>query len=159
MKGDPMVNDVVRQEKRVRRLPPDACCVICERTDNLAVSPTGYVRCHDHRSKSIWFDDVALRNARTWVELDHPAGRANLGGVTVPLSRTAHRTVTDARIAVGQDDWPAANGDPLLAVGHLVAGIGSLLWLIGKWLVDLAVWLSAKLGGDWPNEAPPGPIA
>jgi hypothetical protein len=158
MKGDPMLNDLVRQEKRRRRLPPNARCCMCGGTEHLKVSRTGYVRCYEHRLKRVWLDEMGERSPQTWVELDHPAGQANLGGVTVPLRANAHRSVTEVRLAIGQDDWPAANGDPLRAVGHLLAGVGSIPWLIGRWLVDLAGWLGEKIGGDWSDGAPPGPI-
>jgi hypothetical protein len=91
-------------------------------------------------------------------ERDHVAGRANLGGLVVDLRANDHRTVTELRLRMGVDTWPPAEGDPLLVLAHVLAGLGSLLFLFAEWLVALAADVTARLGtGVWAA-APPMPV-
>lgn len=147
MSTDPTIRGMVRETRRARRLPPGATCTTCQATEHLSRSSDGSIRCYAH------LETTALR------ELDHVAGRANLGGLLVPLTPNAHRKVTDIRLLLGKDGWPIANGDPLLAAGHAVAGLASLLWLLAEWLIQLGQWLSDGLGPRWWTTAPLMPLA
>lgn len=146
MNGDPTLNDLARKAKRSRRVPPGAVCGACGGTEHLVAKASGMVRCYQHRDPKIWY------------ERDHLAGRANIDGLTVSLQPNAHRTVTEMRTTLGQDDWPPANGNGLLGVAHAIAGWATLLWLIARWLVDLAQWLRKVLGANWSDKAPPSPL-
>jgi hypothetical protein len=147
MNGDPAINDLTRKAKRSRRLPPDAACGTCGGTEQLIPKADGVILCYEHRGPAVRY------------ELDHLAGRANLPGLTALLLPNAHREVTELRTNLGKDDWPRANGDPLLVVGHALAGFASLLWVIAKWLIDLGLWLHGTLGTNWWERAPQSPFA
>jgi hypothetical protein len=151
MKGDPFLNHLARKEKRTRRVQPGAVCEVCGGTDYLVAKADGAVRCRAHRDRREWYPDPRF-------EVDHFAGRVNVGGLTMELEQTAHRDVTEFRIAAGKDDWPGVEGDPLVAVAHALGGIASLLWAIAKWLIRLARWLGETIDDDWHEGAPQGPV-
>jgi hypothetical protein len=69
---DPIGNDR-RRVRRLRGLPPDACCVLCGET-----SPPALI--------------VAKR---TLLEQHHVVGEANADGLTVPLCRNCHAVETE----------------------------------------------------------------
>jgi hypothetical protein len=120
---------------------------VCGTTDALSARPDGSVRCYEHLA-----GDAAA------VEADHVAGRANLGGLTVGLRGNAHRAATDQRRQLGIDAWPPAEGDPLLALAHFLGGLATILWLVARWLVELAAWLAGRLGARWWTGGPPFPL-
>jgi hypothetical protein len=134
--------------KRIRRFPRDAICETCRSTEYLAWTADGAIRCYAH-----------IRGDQAATEGDHVAGRATFGSLTVELDANAHRRVTEIRAMLGLDDWPPAGGDPLLALAHLLAGIGSLLVLVAEWLVQLALHARHRFDHDLWVDAPPSPIA
>ena len=147
MSGDPTIDALVREARRARRLPTGAVCATCGGTEQLSENAEATIRCYEHLDRT------------APVEVDHIAGRANLTGFTAALRPNAHREVTDIRYNLRKDDWPMADGDPLVALGHALAGFASLLWLIGRWLVDLGLWLRGQLGASWWLGAPTSPFA
>jgi hypothetical protein len=146
MNGDPMLDQLARQAKRSRRVPAGATCADCGGTDQLSASTDGVVRCYEHKPTT------------AAAERDHPAGRHNIGGFTIALTPAAHREVSDLRIALGIDRWPPPQGNPLVAVGHAVAGFASLLWLIAKYLIETGVWFGRHLGPTGWERAPRSPF-
>jgi hypothetical protein len=143
---DPDIDVLARDARRARRLPRDASCGTCRTTRHLA-NREGRVLCYACR-----------RGGAGTTELDHVAGRANLGGLLVVLRRNDHRTVTELRLRLGLDQWPAAEGDPLLTLAHVLAGLASLLFLYAEWLVALAEDLGRRLGADRWEGAPLAPV-
>ncbi len=149
--GDPDPLAALSDEaRRGRRVPAGSACAVCWVTDHLSRGPDRVVRCYGHST---------IAAGKSSVELDHVAGRVNLGGFLVPLEANAHRSVTDIRRILGMDEWPPAGGDPLLAAAHAIGGIATIVWLIARWLVDMSAWLRAKFGASWWEGAPPFPIA
>ncbi len=147
--SDPEIDALARAARRRRRLPPGAACATCAGTDHLSTRPDGRVLCYAH---------LREEGGASTVEEDHVAGRENLGGLGVKLRANDHRTVTEWRERLGIDDWPSADGDPLLIAAHLLAGIGTLLILVAQWLVALAADAATRLGaGGWQG-APAAPI-
>jgi hypothetical protein len=146
--SDPNIDALAREATRARRLARDARCETCRTTRHLT-ERDGHVLCY------------ACRRAEGGAgptELDHVAGRANLGGLLVALRQNDHRSVTELRLRLGLDLWPPAEGDPLLTLAHVLAGLASLLFLYAEWLVALAGDLSRRLGpGRWEG-APPAPV-
>jgi hypothetical protein len=53
--------------------------------------------------------------------------------------------VTELRLRLGLDTWPPANGDPLLVLAHLLAGVGTILVLVAEWTVLYAQALADQL--------------
>ena len=146
---DHEIDALARTARRKRRLPPDAACATCATSEQLSRRPDGRVLCYAH---------VREEAGAAPTEADHPAGWANLGGVEVHLRPNDHRTVTELRIRLGLDDWPPANGDPLLTWAHLLAGLATLLVLIARSLVALAAHAASRLGpGGW-DDGPRGPV-
>lgn len=146
---DPDIASVTREARRARRLPVGSTCDTCHIANHLSLRPDGGVLCY-----------ACVRAARGAgpTELDHVAGRANLGGLLVTLRANDHRTVTETRLRLGFDTWPTAGDDPLLTLAHLLAGLASLLILLAEWLVALAADVSMRLGpGAWEG-APLGPV-
>jgi hypothetical protein len=139
---------IVQSARRRRRVPEGSICCVCGSRTDLAEGD-GRVLCYAH-----------LRDAggASMVELDHVAGRVNLGGFLVPLEANAHRTVTDIRRILGMDGWPDARNDPLLVAAHALAGIATIEWLVARWLVDMSGWLGEVHGQRWADGAPPFPI-
>lgn len=123
---DPTIASLTRRAQRVRHLPSEARCEACGTDQHVSPATDGTLRCYACKQ--------AARGVTT-VERDHVAGRANLGGLLVDLRAADHRTVTEMRLALGLDAWPLASGDPLLVLAHVLAGIASLLVLLGDWLV------------------------
>lgn len=137
----------LRLESRTR-LPAGVACETCGTTKHVSRS-SGHARCYACRRTA----DGAGETER-----DHVAGRANLGGLTIDLRANDHRTVTELRLRMGVDGWPLAEGDPLLVLAHVLAGLASLLFLFAEWLVALATDATARLGADVWAGAPPAPV-
>jgi hypothetical protein len=148
--ADPDIDALAREAIRERRLPDNASCATCGVRSHLSHAPDGRVLCYGHRR-----DEAGAGPT----EADHLAGRRNLGGVTVPLRANDHREVTELRLRVGLDEWPDAEGDPVRQLGHLLAGLGTLLLLLGRWLMELAEHLTARLGHGWWTLAPGMPVS
>jgi hypothetical protein len=146
---DPELDALSREARRKRRLPPDAVCEVCGETLHLKAYPDGRVLCYG----------CFRTNAGAYgLEEDHLAGRANLGGLVVRLRPNDHRTVTEMRTQLGIDEWPAANGDPLLTLAFLLAGLGTLLIVVAFWLVALSADAQGRLGPDGWAGAPLAPV-
>lgn len=145
---DPDIDAMTRDSRRVARLRRDARCERCRDPRHLK-EVSGKVLCYACRKQDVGASPT---------ELDHLAGRANLAGLLVRLRANDHRTVTELRLRMGVDGWPDAEGDPLLTLAHVLAGIASLLFLFAEWLVELAGDVATRLGPDAWNGAPPGPI-
>ncbi len=146
---DPELDAVARAARRRRRLPPDAACAVCGGRRHLAPAPDDRVLCYACRR--------AAQGAGP-TEADHPAGRRNLGGLVVSLRANDHRTVTELRTRIGIDEWPDAEGDPLLTVAHFLAGMATLLLLVAEWLVEAARHVADRLGPDGWEGARPAPL-
>lgn len=125
-----------------------AVCADCGGDGYLSIRE-GVVRC---------YECAALVRGHRPTEDDHLAGRANWGGLTVRLRRNDHARVTELRLALGMDRWPAANGDPLLVLAHFLGGLATLLVVLAEYLTELAAHLARRLGPTWFMEAAPGPI-
>jgi hypothetical protein len=134
--SDPEITTILRDTRRRRRVPATATCATCDESRHLRLYADGRVLCYACRQ--------AERGAGP-TEVDHVAGRENLGGLTVTLLANDHRTVTELRLRLGLDTWPPANGDPLLVLAHLLAGVGTILVLVAEWLVGHAQALAAQL--------------
>ena len=144
--SDHEIDALARAARRKRRLPPDAACATCATTDQLSRRPDGRVLCYAHLREEA--------GARPF-EVDHPAGVANLPGFTIRLSPNAHRTVTEWRTALGIDDLPDAEGDPLLMAAYLLVGVATLVLLVAIWLVDAALDITDHAGpGAWKGVRP-----
>lgn len=135
--NDPDLATIAREARRRRRLPAGAVCAECGTDRQLSARPGGRILCYLH---------VREEGGAGPTELDHLAGRRNLGGLLVQLRANDHRSVTELRIRLGIDDWPDAAGDPLVALAHLLAGIATLLFLVAEWLVAVAADLAQRLG-------------
>jgi hypothetical protein len=146
--SDPEISALVREGRQARKLR-DARCEECRDTRHLS-KRDGRTLCYGCRQRD--------RGMGTH-ELDHVAGRANLGGLLVSLRQNDHRTVTEIRLRLGIDRWPASNGEPLLTLAHVLAGLASLLYLYAEWLVTLAEHVTQRIGtGSWEG-APAAPVA
>ena len=135
--GDHTIDALVREQRQTRHAPRDARCERCRDRRHLVPLPEGRTLCY------------ACRRAEAGAgptEADHPARRANLAGLTVTLHANDHRTVTEWRTRLGMDDWPAADGDPLLVCAHFLAGVATLLLLVAEWLVAAANHVARALG-------------
>ncbi len=148
MTKDPLLRSLARREQRSLRVPLESQCVEpgCNATDHLSLS-AGRVRCYTH-----------LEGPRPRVELDHPAGHANMPEFRIGLFGVPHRRVTLIRELLASD-FPPANNDPLLTAAHFMVGVASLLWLLAEWLRDVALWLAERMGPDWFLTAPPLPFS
>lgn len=146
---DPDIATVAREARRNRLLPAGASCATCQATRHLKAQPDGRTLCYGCQRTEL--------GARPF-ELDHIAGRTNLGGLLVVLRQNDHRTVTDLRLRLGIDDWPSAGDEPLLALAHTLAGFASILFLLAEWLVALAADLGGRLGPTVWEGAPPSPV-
>lgn len=127
--------------RRRRRVPAGSICARCGSGDHLVLAPDGQILCY------------ADRRAETGIrpfEEDHIAGIVNVGGVVIRLHPNAHRTVTELRSTLGMDDWPRADGEPLLVLAHALAGIATLLWLAALWLLELS-----QAAGNQGDPPPP----
>jgi hypothetical protein len=145
--GKSLLDSLAREAKRDRRAPPGMVCEVCQRPLRGYRQGTRPL-CYKHR-----------REPGKGFEEDHPAGRRNVPGWTEKLEANAHRDVTDFRLTAGMDTWPDANGDPLIALAHLLGGWASLLWAIASWLVELAAWLTDRHGAAWHTGVPVFPFA
>jgi hypothetical protein len=138
---------LAREARRKRRLPAEATCDGCGTTKQPSLRPDGRVLC---------YACVQLENGRRPFEEDHIAGRVNLAGLVVRLDPNAHRDVTDLRLQLGTSDWPTAGGDPLLILAHFLAGLATLLVILGAWLVELAAEAADRLGAaGWSGTVTP----
>lgn len=146
--ANPDLQALAREARR--DLPPDAACAVCGERRHLRPAPDGRLRCYACRR--------AERGAGPTEGDHHLAGRRNLGSLTLRLRANDHRTVTELRTRVGLDEWPDAEGDPLLVVAHFLAGMATLLLLVAEWLVDAAAHLAAELGADVWEGARPAPM-
>jgi hypothetical protein len=138
--GDPDIDALVRERRQSRNARRVAHCERCRDPRHLVTTAAGETLCYACRR---------LETGGSGFERDHVAGRANLGGLLVDLRANDHRTVTDIRIRLGIDTWPAAAGDPLLVLAHVLAGLASLLILFAEWLRVLAAELAQQLGASW----------
>jgi hypothetical protein len=148
--NNPEVDAPVGERRQARRVPRDASCSVCGETRHLTRPPGINILCYACR---------AAADGRAAVERDHMAGVANVGGLLIDLRANDHRTVTDIRRLLGIDDWPAAEGDPLLVLAHVIAGFGTVLILLALWLVAFAAHAANGLGPDRWIGAPSIPIA
>jgi hypothetical protein len=146
---DHEIDALARAAHRRRRLPPDAVCATCATSEQLSRRPDGRVLC---------YADLRVETGASPVEEDHIAGRVNLGGLVVRLRANDHRTVTELRTQLGADEWPRADGDPLLTLAHFLHGLGTLLIVLARWLVELAADAARRLGPSGWEGAPPAPI-
>jgi hypothetical protein len=80
------------------------------------------------------------------IEHDHLAGQATMGSLTVRLRRRDHRTLSELRRVLGFDSLPPAEGDPILLLAHLLAGLSTLLALLVEYLVEWARALRERYG-------------
>jgi len=140
---------MLREARRTRRRDPSAACAVCGIAKHLSPRADGRTLC---------YADLQKERGLAAVELDHVAGRRNLGGLLVTLLANDHRTVTEWRLLLGIEDWPDANGDPLLLAAHIVAGIATILLLVAAWLVELASDAVTRLGPAGWEGAPLAPI-
>lgn len=147
--GDPDVDALVRERRQIHRVRDDARCARCSGGRHLSRASDGRLLCYACRR---------LETGGAAVERDHVAGRANLGGLLIDLRAKDHRTVTEMRARLGITDWPRADGDPLLVLAHVLAGIASLLVLFAEWLIALSADLVQTLGPRWWIGAPPTPV-
>ncbi len=138
----------LRLESRTRA-PAGAACDSCGTTRHVS-RKDGRLLCYSCVRRSAGAGPT---------ERDHVAGRANLGGLVIDLRANDHRSVTELRLRMGVDTWPPADGDPLLVLAHVLAGIASLLFLFGQWLVAFEAAAAARLGGAGWDWAPPAPVA
>lgn len=148
--GDPDVDALVRERRKIDAARRDARCARCKDTRHLVLTPRGEILCYACRR---------LETGGSDVERDHVAGRANVGGLLVDLRANDHRTVTELRIRLGIDAWPAARGDPVLLTAHVLAGLASLLLLLAEWLLVLAPELTRALGAGWWRDLRSHPVA
>jgi hypothetical protein len=148
--NDHRLRAIANREARARRLPPDARCAACGATEHLAPTADGRILC---------YEDCRVAAGASPIERDHIAGREVIGGITVRLWGNDHRTVTELRSMLGMDDWPPADGDPLLTLAYLAAGIATLLWLAALYLVELATDATRRLGAKVWDGAPRVPFA
>ena len=125
--SDPDIRNLTRSATRRRRAPNQATCAACGTSIHLRQLRDGRVLC---------YQDLRRELGAGAVEEDHIAGRQNLSGITVALLANDHRTITEIRMRLGTDSWRPATGDPLTQLAHLLAGIASLLVLLGEWLLD-----------------------
>jgi hypothetical protein len=146
---DPAIRALVREARAVRRVRRDARCEGCRDTRHLTRT-RGRVLCYACRQANA---------GRTTVEIDHVAGRPNVGGLLIALEANDHRTVTDIRQRLGIDAWPPSGEDPVRRLAHVLAGLGSLLVLLAEWLLALAGHLEVALGAGWWTAAPRMPVA
>jgi hypothetical protein len=145
---DAELRAIARTESRARRLPADAKCDGCQGREALSPRPDGRILCYECQ---------LIEAGKAPVEADHVAGRAN-SPLTVPLPANFHRSVTEFRDRNGVGQWPAADGNPLIAVAHFVAGLAAYLWAIATYLKDLAVKHDQDFGSAWWAEAPRCPV-
>lgn len=145
--SEPEIDALVREARADRAASDLGPCGICGSTQSLVATEDG-VRCYEHR-----LGPEAL------IEVDHTAGVVNLPGFRVRIQANAHRRATEIRLALGEDRWPKADGDPLLQAAHLVAGLLSYLWIVVEWLVALDAYLRERLGDSWFSGAPRFPFA
>jgi len=146
---DHEIDALARAARRRRRLPPDAACATCATTEQISQRPDGRVLCYAHLR--------AEGGARPFEE-DHLAGRENLGGLVVRLRANDHRAVTELRTQLGGDEWPPADGDPLLVLAHFLHGLATLLVILARWLSALAADTTRRLGPSWWEGGPPVPV-
>ena len=147
--SDHEIDALARAARRTRRLPPDAACATCATIDQLSRRPDGRVLCYAHLREEAGAGPV---------EEDHIAGRENLGGLVVRLRANDHRSVTELRTQLGGDEWPSADGDPLLTLAHFLHGLGTLLIIMARWLVELAADAARRLGPSGWEGAPLAPV-
>jgi hypothetical protein len=145
--SDPEIDALVREARAQEAALELGPCGICGSTQSL-VATEGGTRCYEHR-----LGPDAL------VEVDHPAGVANLPGFRVRIRANAHRRATELRLALGEGRWRKAHGDPLLQMAHLLAGLLSYLWLLVEWVLALDAYLRELIGESWFGDAPPFPFA
>ena len=137
---DRQLREIANVAKQRRRLPANATCATCQLTVRLSRSRDGQIHCYRH-----------LDPDRAPIERDHWAGHGVLPGALIPLEANAHRAITDLRRAMGVDELPLPDGDPLVLLARLVAGIASLLMLFAQWL---AAYAAATRAGLPPPEFP-----
>lgn len=135
--SDPELEAITRAARRRDRVPPSASCAACGTDRHLSALSGGRVLCYEDRQ---------TERGVSPIEVDHVAGRANLGGLVASLRANDHRTVTDLRQCWGVDGWPTASDDPLVLLAHLLAGVASILVLVAEWLVTEAVAAERRLG-------------
>jgi hypothetical protein len=140
--GASELSELATRAKRERRLPRGASCAVCGAREQLGIGQTGDVRCYSH-----------LTSEAGRVELDHWLGSVTSPRTVIPLEGNAHRRVTDIRRAIGLDDLPPADGDPLLLLAHILGGVAALLVLVAEWIVDHVV----ATGAGVPS--PPFPVS
>lgn len=133
---------ITAYSRRMRRLPADASCEICQATEHLSRLSGGTIRCYSH-----------LKSPAGRVELDHWLGCAASIEAVIPLEGNSHRRITDLRRLIGFDDLPPADGDPLLLLARLLEGVASLLVLAAEWLVDHVTAMRAGV------PSPPFPVS
>ena len=147
--SDPEIAALLREARRKRRRDPSAACALCGIAKHLSPCAEGRTLC---------YADLLEERGLAPVELDHVAGRRNLGGLRVTLRANEHRTVTEWRLLLGIEDWPDARGDPLLLAAHIVAGIATILLLVAAWLVELAADAATRIGPAGWEGAPLAPV-
>ena len=147
MSGDPVLRALANEAARKRRLPVGTCCSVCGTTSNLVMRPDGTAVCYGHR------DGPEMK-----VESDHVAGVVNDPELTVRVTANAHERVEEIRRVIGKYDWAEADGDPVLAFVHMVAGVLTWGLVVCEWAIEFVQWLRCQLGQDWWRHAPPFPL-
>ena len=136
---DRVVDEAISAARHARRAGPDDRCADCGTVRQLR-RVDDVVLCYQCR---------AVRSGRQPYEDDHLAGRTSWGSLTVRLWRNDHRTVSELRAVLGFDDLPDAEGDVILLLAHLVAGLATLLALLVDYLVVWAAGLRERYGPDY----------
>ena len=122
---DPIANDL-RKERRSRRLPPDAICVLCQETEIPVLS--------------------SQKVTRRLLELHHVAGQWNDDEVVVVLCRNCHAKATAEQLDVGALE-PGPRSSCVEAVKLGLLSLGTFFSLLAaacyRWAAQLAAMIGA----------------
>lgn len=128
MTPDPIRADA-RRARRARLLGPGAACARC----------------------GVSTPETLIAVDRSILEAHHPCGRANDGGLTVPVCRNCHAELTEGQRAAGTSFSP-----PPTVLHQIAAALASFFAFLADlaergmaWAAALAA-LSAELDGAYP---------
>ncbi len=122
--------NMAREERRARRLGPDAACIICG-----AKTP-----------------EALTTVERTMLEAHHVGGRAHDDALTVPVCLNCHRVLTEGQNATGVDFAPRET--MLARLAAILRAVGVFLCQLGERCQAWAEWLLAFIAGlnrDYPG--------